>query len=150
MHDFKREKNKVSSSVNFLKESRPRSSTMWPSVWKTQMSAVCCSTLNKMDLCLQARVDKFPLFQKNTDDCDDPKRRRGVGGVAQDTWLKVALKGVMHSVERIVRSHHFLTLEWSDKSERTTWCARAGQSHFFLTVVETLQSKYIKRFFFIL
>lgn len=36
--------------------------------------------------------------------------------VAQDTWLMVALKGVMHSVERILKSHNFLVLKWSNKS----------------------------------
>lgn len=55
----------------------PRSSTKGR--LKTQTSAVCCWTLNIMDLCLQARVDKFPLFQKNRDDDDDPKKG-GRGG----------------------------------------------------------------------
>lgn len=105
-------KNKVSSSVNFLKESSKQHNVAQH--LKTQTSAVCCWTLNKMDLCLQARVDKFPLFQKNRDDDDDPKKRGRK--VAQDTWLMVALKGVMHSVERILKSHNFLVLEWSNKS----------------------------------
>lgn len=66
--------NNVSSSVNFLKESSKQHNVAQH--LKTQTSAVCCWTLNKMDLCLQARVDKFPLFQKNRDDDDDddPKK----------------------------------------------------------------------------
>lgn len=47
----------------------PQCSTMWPSIRKTQMSAVRCLTLqnknkNKWTSISQARLDKFPLFQK--------------------------------------------------------------------------------------
>lgn len=62
-----------------------------------------------MDLWLQARVDKFPLFQKNKD--DDPKKKS-----SEDTWIMVVLKGVMHSVEQIVKSDDFVVLECSFKS----------------------------------
>lgn len=44
-----------------------------------------------MDLWLQARVDKFPLFQKNKD--DDPKKKS-----SEDTGIMVPLKGVMQTV----------------------------------------------------
>lgn len=47
----------------------PQCSTMWPSIRKNQMSAVGCLTLqnknkNKWTSISQARLDKFPLFQK--------------------------------------------------------------------------------------
>lgn len=104
-------KTKVSSSVNFLKESSKQHNVAQH--LKTQTSAVEHSI--KWTYACRHEWINFLSSRKIEMMMMMIQKKRG-RKVAQDTWLMVALKGVMHSVERILKSHNFLVLEWSNKS----------------------------------